>query len=98
MPSTDKSITLPLTINHSFIVRSRNKLLFIHYTPNGTIKARWYLVQVDIESKLNIDPLCTTMVDNIVCQLQSILTTNIKANNSVYGGSIGTHTGQQSTK
>ena len=41
-------MTLPCTINNSTIFKSKEKAFFIQYTPDGTRKARLYLVQVDM--------------------------------------------------
>ena len=42
------------------IVSSKDKLFFIQYTPEGTMKARWYLVQVDMESTAEVNPNYST--------------------------------------
>ena len=33
-----------------------NQLFFIQYTPEGTLRRRWYLIQVDMESTLEVNP------------------------------------------
>ena len=55
----NKYIILLLTINNSNIVKSKYKGIFIHYTHDSTINKIWYLLQVDKESTLKINPLCT---------------------------------------
>ena len=37
-------------------VNFSNKLFFVQYTPEGTLRARWYLIQVDMESTLEVNP------------------------------------------
>ena len=59
MTSIDKAITLQSDINNSNIIKSKEKVFFIQYITGSTIKERWYLLQVDIEHILNINPLCT---------------------------------------
>lgn len=39
-------------------------LFFVQYTPEGTLRPRWYLVQVDMESTLEVNPGYAT---NNVC-------------------------------
>ena len=39
MPIISKYTTLPSTFNHSNIIESKDKWLFIHYTLDGTMKA-----------------------------------------------------------
>ena len=62
MANIDKSTTFPFTINHSNITKSKYNVLFIQYNPDGTVKARWYLVQVDIWYTLKINSLWTNNV------------------------------------
>ena len=38
------------------IANSQNKLFFIKYTPSNTLRARWYLIQVDPESTATTNP------------------------------------------
>jgi hypothetical protein len=45
-----------LNVTHDSIQASRDKLFFIRYTPAGTMRPRWFLVQVDIESTVEINP------------------------------------------
>jgi hypothetical protein len=46
---------------HESILASRDKLFFIKYTPTGTFKERWYLIQIDLESTedASLDPIQT---------------------------------------
>ena len=37
-------------------VNISDKLFFIQYTPEGTMRRRWYLIQVDMESTLEANP------------------------------------------
>lgn len=39
---------------HKSIIRSRNKLFFIKYTPNATMMNRWFLIQIDLESSASL--------------------------------------------
>ena len=59
IPVIEKVTILLLTINHITIVKSKDKVFFIWHTTDGIMKARFYLVQVDIESTLKNNPLCT---------------------------------------
>ena len=36
------------------------KLFFVQYTPKGTLRPQWYLVQVDMESTLEVNPSYAT--------------------------------------
>ena len=47
--------TVPVT-SHSTIASSLDKLFFINYTPEGTMQPRWYLIQIDMESTLTMNP------------------------------------------
>lgn len=38
------------------VINLSNKLFFIQFTTNNTMRRRWYLIQVDIESTLDINP------------------------------------------
>ena len=40
---------------HVDIVASQSKLFFIKYTPENTLRQRWYLVQVDLEATLELN-------------------------------------------
>ena len=33
-----------------------NQIFFIQYTPEGTLRRRWHLIQVDMESTLEVNP------------------------------------------
>ena len=44
----------PTTIDFS------NKLFFVQYTPENTLRARWYLIQVDMESTMEANPSYAT--------------------------------------
>lgn len=48
MPSINKYIILPLTINNSNNVISQDRGKFIQYTPESTMNERWSLLRVDI--------------------------------------------------
>ena len=37
---------------------SQDKLFFVQYIPAGTVRARWYLVQIDYDLS-TIDPVCS---------------------------------------
>ena len=54
--STTLATTEPNNI-HDMILQSKDKLFFIRFTPAQTMRARWYLVQVNIEDtqELNAD-------------------------------------------
>ena len=43
---------------HSSILSSTDKLFFVSYADTGTIRPRWYLVQVDLDQTL-CDPRCS---------------------------------------
>ena len=45
-----------LSTNAEQIRSSKDKLFFVQYTPEGTMRVRWYLVQVDIESTMEVNP------------------------------------------
>ena len=53
LPITRPSVPLDNTL-HSSIVKSADKLFFVQYTPERTLRPRWYLVSVDIESTLEV--------------------------------------------
>ena len=40
---------------HTDIVSSQSKLFFIKYTPENTLRQRWYLVSVDLEATLEFN-------------------------------------------
>ena len=40
---------------HDDIHASKHKLFFIRYTPAHTLRQRWYLAQVDLESTLDLN-------------------------------------------
>ena len=61
----EKSMIPPWTSNHRNMIKIKDKVLFIQYTTGGTAKAIWYLVQVDVEYILKINPLCIKMVNAI---------------------------------
>ena len=44
--SINKSTTIQLTINHSNMTKSKDKVFFIQYTHNGTVRGMSYLVRV----------------------------------------------------
>ena len=39
---------------HESIIRSKNRLFFIKYTPAGTMLHRWYLIQIDLASSASL--------------------------------------------
>ena len=39
---------------------SEDRLFFVSYCPDGTLRPRWYLVQVDLVQSLAASPACTT--------------------------------------
>ena len=41
---------------HQTIQQSKDKLFFIQYTPDITLRPRWYLIQVYLQSTLEINP------------------------------------------
>ena len=45
----------PLSL-HTEIDNSRDKLFFVKYLPEGTMRQRWYLVQIDLESTATLNP------------------------------------------
>ena len=47
---------VPKSDLHHSIQASNDKLFMIAYTPEGTMTARWYLVQVDIAQTIEINP------------------------------------------
>ena len=42
------------------ITTSKDKLFFISFTPNNTLRARWYLIQVDMASTIETNPAFNT--------------------------------------
>ena len=44
------------SLRNNAIITSSNKLFFIKYTPSGTIRPRWYLVQIDRVSTAELNP------------------------------------------
>ena len=60
--NTDPETTLAQNTLHSQIERSVDKLLFIQYTPAGTMRRRWYLVQVDLDASKSI---CSTYIKDL---------------------------------
>jgi len=57
MPATEIMI-LPSesSCRHNNIASSKDKLFYIKYTPDQTMRSRWYLVQIDIESTMEVNP------------------------------------------
>ena len=60
--NTDPETTLAQHTLHSKIECSVDKLLFIQYTPAGTMRRRWYLVQVDLDASKSI---CSTYIKDL---------------------------------
>jgi len=61
-PTTPLPPSQPSTPSlHESIINSRDKLFFIKYTPNGTVRERWYLIQIDLEATedAKLDPIQT---------------------------------------
>ena len=57
MPATEhmkEPTTTPS--KHEDIIQSKDKLFFIKFTPDRTMRPRWYLVQVDLQSTEEINP------------------------------------------
>ena len=48
MTSIDKATTLPSTINHSNVMKSKYKASFIQYMNDSTMKSIWYLLHIYI--------------------------------------------------
>ena len=38
------------------VIDLSNKVFFVQFTPEDTMRERWYLIQVDIESTLELNP------------------------------------------
>ena len=54
--------TLPTTSQIATkIAKSKNKLFFIKFTPDGTLRERWYLIQIDMDSTKSLN---ANFVDN----------------------------------
>ena len=49
-PSAHTDTTLQNSTFHSSILTSQDKLFFIKFTPEKTLRPRWYLISVDLES------------------------------------------------
>jgi len=57
MPTTEIMISPSETsCRHDNIASSKDKLFFIKYTLDRTMCSRWYLVQIDIESTMEVNP------------------------------------------
>ena len=59
-PTEDTNATQPLTNEHEDIMASKDKLFFIKFTPDRTMRPRWYLIQVDIQSTEEVNPMMQT--------------------------------------
>ena len=55
LPKIEEDICTSLDI-FSDTVDLNNKLFFIQFTPEGTMRRRWYLIQIDIESTMEVNP------------------------------------------
>ena len=87
--NTDPETTLAQHTLHSKIECSVDKLLFIQYTPAGTMRRRWYLVQVDLDAPKSI---CSTYIKDLsyYCHfLAKHPNDKNKVTNIVVGGQIG---------
>ena len=51
---------------HADIMNSKHKLFFIKYTPEQTLRQRWYLIQVDLETTLELNK-DSTNIDSYHC-------------------------------
>ena len=61
MPATeDMTTTTEPNCEHTVIDSSKDKLFFIKFTPERTMRPRWYLIQVDMQSTEEINPLAQT--------------------------------------
>ena len=45
---------------HAAITGSADRLFFVSYCPAGTLRPRWYLVQVDLPQSLEASPACAS--------------------------------------
>jgi hypothetical protein len=52
----DTPPSMDTTSLHDTIITSNDKLFFIKYTPSGTMRPRWYLVQIDLISTAELNP------------------------------------------
>ena len=58
MPPHETQITSQvLPSDHNSIQLSKDKLFFVKFTPDRTMRPRWYLIQVDLQDTMDINPL-----------------------------------------
>ena len=76
---------------HASINNSKNKLFFISYTPVGTLKYRWYLVQLDIESMEELKHVFQPNNEYYCVFIAKKPTDRKKEMNTADGGPIGTN-------
>ena len=61
MPATEEIPTITdSTCEHNVIESSEDKLFFIRFTPERTMRPRWYLIQIDMQSTEETNPLAHT--------------------------------------
>ena len=53
-----RDITTNTDTLHASISESTDKLFFISYTPAGTMRRSWYLIQADMNASLSLRPDC----------------------------------------
>jgi len=76
---------------HNAVNASTGKLFFVQYTPAGTIRPPWYLIQIDTISTAEL-PQWEETGDIFVSFSLDIQLIEIGATNSRDGGQIGTDT------
>ena len=83
---------LPQTTNLDDCIKKSNyKLFFILYIPEETLRARWYLIQVDLNITLKLTQSTNLTINVTVSSMPSITEIKIKAKNIVDGGQNGGH-------
>jgi hypothetical protein len=59
-PSSVPAVSTTARNLHELLTQSNQTLLFIQYTPNETLRPRWYLVNVDIAATTELNPNFST--------------------------------------
>jgi len=73
------------------VLASRDRLFFILYTQAGTMRQRWYLVQIDLQATEELISAWKTEGNMFVSFSHVILTIRIRAMNLHDGGQTGTN-------